>query len=40
MYGICSDCGQSIALERLVTLPAARTCTGCAFAAQSPLRRC
>jgi RNA polymerase-binding transcription factor len=39
VYGICVDCGQDIAVERLVTLPAARTCAGCAFGAQSPLRR-
>jgi RNA polymerase-binding transcription factor DksA len=39
VYGVCVDCGQDIAVERLVTLPAARTCAGCAFGAQSPLRR-
>ncbi len=39
VYGICANCGHAIALERLVTLPAARTCAGCAHAAQSPLRR-
>ncbi|HEX8769201.1 MAG TPA: TraR/DksA C4-type zinc finger protein [Acidimicrobiales bacterium] len=39
VYGTCVECGQDIAVERLVILPAARTCTGCAFGAQSPLRR-
>jgi DnaK suppressor protein len=39
VYGICHNCGQDIAVERLVTLPAARTCAACAYAAQSPLRR-
>src|SRR5437764_1067415 len=39
VYGICVDCGQAIAMERLVTLPTARRCTDCAHGAQSPLRR-
>ncbi|MDQ6910463.1 MAG: TraR/DksA C4-type zinc finger protein [Actinomycetota bacterium] len=39
VYGICADCGQAIAMERLVALPAARRCADCAHGAQSPLRR-
>lgn len=39
VYGICVDCGQAIAMERLVALPTARRCTDCAHGAQSPLRR-
>ncbi|MCG5213907.1 TraR/DksA C4-type zinc finger protein [Streptosporangium soli] len=29
-YGICAGCGQRIALERLMVLPATRTCVTCA----------
>jgi RNA polymerase-binding protein DksA len=29
-YGICEDCGQPIAVERLEVRPTARTCIGCA----------
>jgi RNA polymerase-binding protein DksA len=29
-YGICEDCGQPIAAERLEVRPTARTCIGCA----------
>ncbi|HUQ62193.1 MAG TPA: TraR/DksA C4-type zinc finger protein [Acidimicrobiales bacterium] len=39
VYGICHTCGHEIVVERLVALPAARTCAGCAHAVHSPLRR-
>lgn len=39
VYGICDSCGADIAVERLVALPAARTCAGCAHAARAGLRR-
>ena len=29
-YGVCEDCGQPIAPERLEVRPTARTCIGCA----------
>lgn len=29
-YGICAKCGQRIAIERLMILPAAKTCVSCA----------
>jgi RNA polymerase-binding protein DksA len=29
VYGMCENCGQSISLQRLRTLPAARNCIGC-----------
>jgi RNA polymerase-binding transcription factor DksA len=29
-YGVCERCGQAIAHERLVALPAVQTCIGCA----------
>ncbi|MFJ2031063.1 TraR/DksA family transcriptional regulator [Streptosporangium sp. NPDC087985] len=29
-YGICASCGQRIAIERLMVLPATRTCVTCA----------
>ncbi|MFI7152039.1 TraR/DksA family transcriptional regulator [Nonomuraea sp. NPDC050022] len=29
-YGICAKCGQRIAIERLMILPAAKMCVGCA----------
>jgi DnaK suppressor protein len=29
-YGICTKCRQRIAIERLMILPAAKTCVGCA----------
>ncbi|WP_336208570.1 TraR/DksA family transcriptional regulator [Nonomuraea sp. LPB2021202275-12-8] len=29
-YGICAKCGQPIAVERLMILPATRTCVVCA----------
>ncbi|MFC6087059.1 TraR/DksA family transcriptional regulator [Sphaerisporangium aureirubrum] len=29
-YGICAGCGQRIPIERLMVLPAARTCVICA----------
>lgn len=29
-YGICARCGQRIAIERLMILPATKTCVGCA----------
>ncbi|MFN2479100.1 MAG: TraR/DksA family transcriptional regulator [Pseudonocardiaceae bacterium] len=28
-YGVCERCGQAIAQERLVALPAVETCIGC-----------
>jgi RNA polymerase-binding transcription factor DksA len=34
-YGVCSDCGHRIPAARLAALPAARTCAGCAFAAEA-----
>src|SRR4051812_36413988 len=35
-YGVCESCGDTIAAERLVALPAASTCISCAT---SPSRR-
>ncbi|MEV0382042.1 TraR/DksA C4-type zinc finger protein [Nonomuraea sp. NPDC050643] len=29
-YGVCATCGRRIPAERLMILPAARTCVGCA----------
>ncbi|MEU4228626.1 TraR/DksA C4-type zinc finger protein [Nonomuraea sp. NPDC026600] len=29
-YGICARCGQRIAIERLMILPATKTCVSCA----------
>ncbi|MFE3448337.1 TraR/DksA family transcriptional regulator [Nonomuraea sp. NPDC059194] len=29
-YGICASCGQRIPIERLMILPAVKTCVGCA----------
>ncbi|WP_308164024.1 TraR/DksA family transcriptional regulator [Nonomuraea sediminis] len=29
-YGICAGCGQRIAIERLMILPAVKTCVACA----------
>jgi DnaK suppressor protein len=33
-YGVCANCGQSIAAERLAAVPTARTCAACATVAR------
>ena len=38
-YGICSVCEQPVAVERLLYLPAARTCVRCAAASRSQIAR-
>src|SRR5690606_6361360 len=38
-YGVCSVCGEPIAVERLEALPTTRTCVRCAAAAESPVLR-
>lgn len=38
-YGVCSVCGEPIAVERLEALPTTRTCVRCAAAAESRVLR-
>lgn len=35
VYGVCEDCGKTIALERLAALPDSTRCVGCQAAWES-----